>query len=604
MRSSNFNIVDLSQTLIHFIINFIVYTICFPIYFIYLLYFGLRFIFYRNHLNKILKKKREECDKQFDQLQNNLDRLENQDELIALTKLGLDSIQDKLYNKEINPTHLLYAYQMNCLKLYKKGNSGICQFIEEADQMASQLNLSNYTKEHKSTLYGIPISVKEFCNTKGYDNTFGLIKRCFDPAEEDCTLIQVLKSQGAIPFVLTATSHLGISMSGINPVFGDMSNPVLKHNEPGGSSSGEGVLIKLGGSIVGIGTDIAGSIRIPSAFCGLAGLKPTSKRISGKNKYKNLLMPIQMDIVFGPMSLEVENLVKFMRTVLCPLMFNLDPYLAPISFDDSLYTGLDKPRLKIGYYDKLEGELVLPVVPSVRRAVNESVNYLRQYGHSVHLFNPPFIDLALELCMKVFSTGFSFTITEDLFGEPVNKHTGFFQILVCIPWFIKWLIDKLTSIILGKSAAVTRFSEGPRTIKGTVAMYNEILEYRKKFYDAWLTNGDFDVIICPVCAFPAMPKNVSTLFCSPAFIYSALYNILDFPAGSLCVGYVNQHDLDVAKEEAQQAKRDGNRMWKNILEFQKDVDLPLGIQVVGKPFQEEVVLRVMRELERLNQTRI
>lgn len=64
-----------------------------------------------------------------------------------------------------------------------------------------------------------------------------------------------------------------------NPIFGQTLNPLNHQKSPGGSSGGEGALIAGGGSILGIGSDVGGSIRLPSSFCGLCGLKPTAERL-------------------------------------------------------------------------------------------------------------------------------------------------------------------------------------------------------------------------------------------------------------------------------------------------------------------------------------
>ena len=80
---------------------------------------------------------------------------------------------------------------------------------------------------------------------------------------------------GAIPFVLTNVPQTLLTYSCENPVYGSTSNPLSKDRTSGGSSGGEGALIGTGGSLVGIGSDIGGSIRIPAAFCGVVGFKVT-----------------------------------------------------------------------------------------------------------------------------------------------------------------------------------------------------------------------------------------------------------------------------------------------------------------------------------------
>ena len=88
-----------------------------------------------------------------------------------------------------------------------------------------------------------------------------------------------MKELGAVPFCITNFPQTMYSFGSSNPIYGLTTNPYDKRRSPGGSSSGEGALIAQGGSILGLGTDVGGSLRIPSHFCGIVTLKPTTNRI-------------------------------------------------------------------------------------------------------------------------------------------------------------------------------------------------------------------------------------------------------------------------------------------------------------------------------------
>ncbi|VDP06484.1 unnamed protein product [Schistosoma margrebowiei] len=465
--------------------------------------------------------------------------------------------------------------------------------------MAVDVAKLNRLPTSKQTLVGIPISLKELCSIKGYDATYGLIKRCNKPSHEDCCLLEVLRHEGAIPFVLTATSQTCLSLSGINPVFGDMSNPHSSEHETGGSSSGEGVLLSLRGSPVGIGTDLAGSIRIPSVFCGLAGLKPTTNRISSKGlspigHKKSVLLRVSV----GPMGRRVDDLAKLMRTLLTPKMFQMDPYVPPLLFNDMIYAGTDKPKLTIGYYTTLEDPLIITSVPSVRRIVNESVDILRQRGHILLPFHPPNIKWAYELSMKAISIDTKYNFQEALFAEPLNDHTKFIRLLISVPHWLKVMIDKLLSIIFGRPAAVTSFLDGPRGEAKTLNLISDIELYRHEFQRAMEEASDLDAIICPVFPFPAFPKSAKSMFVTPAIAYTVLFNMLDYPAGTVPMGYVNKEDVQNSKVMAEEYKKVGNRFLSEVFKYQETSEgLPVGVQIIGKPWQEERVLYIMKELE-------
>lgn len=152
----------------------------------------------------------------------------------------------------------------------------------------------NETGELKGPLHGIPVTLKDQFNVKGYDSTLGYVGRAFKPASEDAVLVQMLKSMGAI--ILAKTNlpqsimvyyyplHLAFCTGTDsfvqwceteNPLFGLTVNPRNKDLTPGGSTGGESVMLALHGSILGFGTDIGGSIRIPQHLMGLYGLKPS-----------------------------------------------------------------------------------------------------------------------------------------------------------------------------------------------------------------------------------------------------------------------------------------------------------------------------------------
>ncbi|NXM33579.1 VDHAP protein, partial [Oxyruncus cristatus] len=134
-------------------------------------------------------------------------------------------------------------------------------------------------QKEKGLLFGIPISIKDHVNCKGHISSGRMVKFLGQVKEEDSVIVRVLKHQGAIPFVKTNIPQTMINYNCSNLIFGQMLNPLNHQKSPGGSSGGDGALIAGGGSMLGSGLDVAGSIRLPSSFCGLCGLKPTGNRI-------------------------------------------------------------------------------------------------------------------------------------------------------------------------------------------------------------------------------------------------------------------------------------------------------------------------------------
>ncbi|NXX88412.1 VDHAP protein, partial [Centropus bengalensis] len=190
-------------------------------------------------------------------------------------------------------------------------------------------------QKEKRLLYGIPVSIKDHINCKGHISSGGMVKFLGQVKEEDSVIVQVLKSQGAIPFVKTNIPQTMINYDCSNLIFGQTLNPLNHQKSPGGSSGGEGALIAGGGSILGIGSDVAGSIRLPSSFCGLCGLKPTGDRIS-PSACSDRTFVLAVTGMLGPMARDVDSLALCMKALLCEEMFRLDPTVPPIPFNEEV----------------------------------------------------------------------------------------------------------------------------------------------------------------------------------------------------------------------------------------------------------------------------
>ncbi|NXM64964.1 VDHAP protein, partial [Illadopsis cleaveri] len=200
----------------------------------------------------------------------------------------------------------------------------VTDFIHGCEDQLKKLK----KQKEKGLLYGIPISIKDHINCKGHISSGGMVKFLGQVKEEDSVVVQVLKHQGGIPFVKTNIPQTMINYDCSNLIFGQTLNPLNPQKSPGGSSGGEGALIAGGGSILGIGSDVAGSIRLPSSFCGLCGLKPTGNRIRP--------FVLTVTAMLGPMARDVDSLALCMKALLCQEMFQLDPTVPPIPFDEQV----------------------------------------------------------------------------------------------------------------------------------------------------------------------------------------------------------------------------------------------------------------------------
>ena len=190
----------------------------------------------------------------------------------------------------------------------------------------------------------------------------------------DAVIVQVLRAQGAIPgFCRTNIPQTMLSFECSNPIYGQTANPHDTTRGPGGSSGGEGCLIASGGSLLGIGTDIGGSVRAPAHFCGVAGFKPTPQRVTkvgqasprvggrdGQNAVRS---------VAGPLARRVGDLTAVMR---CwwgrdnAAMRRVDPFAPKQGFSDA---PIDVGAIRVGVF---HDDGWFEAAPSCVRAVREA----------------------------------------------------------------------------------------------------------------------------------------------------------------------------------------------------------------------------------------
>ncbi|NXD17569.1 FAAH1 hydrolase, partial [Nothocercus nigrocapillus] len=501
-----------------------------------------------------------------------------------ILSLPLVELTRRLQEGSLCPETVLYTYIEKALEVTQQTNC-LRHFIPECAEQLQEIR----RRKEKGLLYGIPISIKDHIGHKGHLSTCGLVQFLNAPVQEDSVLVKVLKRQGAIPFALTNVPQSLFSYDCSNAIFGQTLNPLNHQKSPGGSSGGEGALIAGGGSILGIGSDIGGSIRLPSSFCGLCGLKPTSDRLSVW--YTCLLKvdagscPLPVPCALGPMARDVDSLALCMKALLCEEMFRLDPTVPPIPFNEQVY--LSSAPLRIGYYDT-DGYFPLP--PCMRRAVRETRDALRAAGHELVPFAPPRIHYVMtELFLKTFFADGGHTFLELFTGNIVDP--GLKPQMNC--YKIPTLGKKLLALIL-KPLVITVVSIC-RSVSNMWKHQHQITAYRTEFITMW-RDLRLDVVLCPVLG-PAFttgyPGKLLTAISS-----TMLYNVLNFPAGVVPVSRVTEADEEELKLYQGYCDDPWDRTLKQAVTGA--VGLPVAVQCVALPWQEELCLRFMKEVETLH----
>lgn len=264
----------------------------------------------------------------------------------------------------------------------------------------------------------------------------GFIRAAFKIDEEDSSCVTAMREAGAIPFVKSCMP-MGGAMETASALWGYALNPLDPSRTPGGSSGGEGALLSAGCSPLGLGSDQAGSIRIPSSFCGVVGIKPTDERITSTNVIGSFgkefkIAASLVNPVFGPMARNVDDLAIAMRALCKQSVYESDPLASPIPWREELYSA--KRKLKIGYY--CGDQYVTPTAVS-KRAMAESVERLRAQGHELVEFILPFnMEDLIRTSLGIILIDNMELIAEAFDNEIVPKYAEPFILASKVPNFL------------------------------------------------------------------------------------------------------------------------------------------------------------------------
>uniref|UniRef100_A0A671V8M3 Fatty-acid amide hydrolase 1 n=1 Tax=Sparus aurata TaxID=8175 RepID=A0A671V8M3_SPAAU len=467
-------------------------------------------------------------------------------ESALILTLSLSELTKKLQEGSLNPEDVFYSYMekvqyptWHCSRVIHPSTEKNMEIVNQFELLLSYLSF-----------------------IFNYDSSCGLIIKLDQPEDKDSVIVEVLKRQGAIPFVKTNLPQGLLNYDCGNPIYGQTVNPCNLQKTPGGSSGGEGALIGGGGSLLGIGTDIGGSVRIPSAFCGICGFKATSGRLSSRGV--RAALPGQKSVCSssGPMARDVDSLALCMQALLCDHMFSLDPTIPPIPFNAQIYQSTSP--LRIGY---LENDGYTGSSPSMARGVREVKALLEQAGHTLVPYSPlKTSDVFPELVVKGILGDGTTTLLQNLEGGPLDPCLKA-QVL---PYYL------------------------PKWLKKTISFLLKPLDYIHETIAEW-RRCNIDVLMCP-----ALGPAFNFLYCGKLSCASSpmiLYNLLNFPAGVVPVSTVTAED----EEKLKHYKGNYQDYWDKV--FKQAVSggegLPVAVQCVALPWQDELCLRFMKEVEQL-----
>ena len=387
-------------------------------------------------------------------------------------------------------------------------------------------DLARETRE--GDLSGLPITIKDTIETAGLRTTSGSRIRTDYVPERDAPAVERLKTAGAIVLGKTNAAEMAMDYNADNPVFGRAVHPLDAKLTPGGSSGGEAVAIATHMSPGGLGSDLAGSVRIPAHFCGICGLKPTTGCVAGEGQFPPSSGPYGLGAVIGPLARTVNDLRLLFRALVAG--------------------GRWEGNLSGSRFAWYGDDGVVPVTDETAQAVRNAAAALMDAGLIGEERRPPHVERGNELWLKLFSRASVVQLRQAYAGR---EHEG--------GPFVSWRLR-------------TADDAPAPSLDEYIANWMERDRLREELL-RWMETTP--LVVAPVGSTPAFAHDTlkvtvkgSTFGTFRAFSYAQAFNVFDLPVVTVPAGRSNN-------------------------------GLPIGVQIVGRPFAEEMVLAAAEIVEQV-----
>jgi len=413
---------------------------------------------------------------------------------MSLIENNLTTLAGMIRAKEVSPVEVVEAHLQQIEKLNPRLNAIVTLAPDVLDQARRA--------EREPTdrpLHGVPLTIKDTIETRGLRSTSGSRMRAEYMPPRDAPVVARLREAGALILGKTNTAEMAMDYTGDNPVFGRTNNPHNLAKSPGGSSAGEAVAIATCMSPGGIGSDLAGSIRIPAHFCGISGFKPATGYVPrGGGQFPPGTGPYSLGAVIGPMARSVSDL---------DLLFRV------LAQQADLHTEANQKGVAVAWYTD---DGVAPVTKETQQAVRAAAQALSDAGLRVAEQRPPHVERGYDLWLQLFSRASVVQLRAVYQGHEHDAGS-----------FVSWRLK-------------TADSTPPPTLDQYIASWMERDRLRNELLD-WLS--ETPLILAPVGATPAYDHDTlkvrvgeMTFGNFKAFSYSHAFNVFDLPVACVPAG--------------------------------------------------------------------
>lgn len=424
--------------------------------------------------------------------------------------------------------------------------------IKEAQEIDAKLAKARDGEGDVSILrlpfVGVPVTVKETISMAGMPYTGGLLARKLVKGDKNADAVDLLIKNGLIPIALTNIPELAMWWDSSNPVHGRTNNPYDLSRVSGGSSGGEGSIIASAGSVIGIGSDIAGSIRIPCNFCGIFGHKPTPFIVSTIGMYPPVKGDREKLLGLGPMTRYAKD---------------MKPMLKLLAADKADKLRLDEPvdlkKIKIYYIDDLGDPLAKTCDSDILDGIHKAIEHLKQkYDVTVQRvkldeFRYGFLLWSVEANTEPNSVSMGKQFMDGKIGG--GEMNALSELVRKIFQMSDHNFNSILAVLLEKFSPVY----GSRGHKSLIQRAAKLRENFNKLV------GDDGVLLVPSHPEPA-PKHFTTSLKVFNVSYTSVTTVLQGPITQCPLGLTNE-------------------------------GLPFGVQILAKANNDRLTIAVAEELE-------
>ena len=453
---------------------------------------------------------------------------------------SIAEITANIRSKKMSPVELVECHLRRIASLQPKLNAFVHLDADGARAQARAAEAAILKNQPLGPLQGVPLTLKSCIDVSGWTCSAGSLLRKDYVPPADAPLVSRLKAAGAILLGNTNTPEFLMAYETNNLLTGKTSNPWNLAYSSGGSSGGEAAAIAAGCSMGGVGSDGGGSIRVPAHFCGICGLKPTPGRVPATGHFPSGAGAFGWIGVVGPMARTIADVRSLFEIMAGPDAGDAHSAPVPVRF----YSEKDLRATRIGL---LQGSALGDATPETRAAVDRAAKLLSDRGFSIESFELSGLDRALELWWFFFGSVIAHLLNTNLAGPESQLSSQ------VSPMLREYLSNAASPVPLSLYQFIQTCAERD-------LLREKILRQMDRV----------PILLSPVSSTPAFRHGEGNYKPGTGYRdtmrFSQWLNLTGFPGASVPLALSNK-------------------------------GLPIGVQIIGRPFEDELVLAVAEALE-------